>query len=528
MERYLKDYLKDEKDRTLAAVMAVGDCETGDTLFLGGGELHFYAEHAYEKYYFISNNDCGLKKIAFPLIRKKSVTIDGEGAKLIFHGKILPFVMEECENIVLKNFSIDYVQPMYFEGKIIDSSTEHVEMEYDPSGFHVEVHDRELYFCGEEWEISVKKVLVNEFDETYKGPTADTPTYFAFVGEPEEEPPHYRSLYRFLKAKKTAENRLRLEGRIGYCHRVGKYWLCSFDNREYPGIFATDSKNLWIENVTMYYTLSMGLICQLCENISLKNVTAEAQKGRLLSVNADATHFVNCSGLVSMENCCFESMMDDATNVHGIYIPAEKRLNDHQVLLRFGHPQQRGINIFQPNDLVQLVDNETLQPIETFQAAGSKLLNSKYLLLETRETLPDPIPKGTVFENVSRMPKVHIKSCRSGYNRPRGFLLSTCQDVLVEECVFYNLEHAIAVMGDANSWYESGSCKQLELKNNHFENAAYSGSSIIEGNPAILKATEKNYHGSLILKGNYFRKEEPRNIHVKSFEQVIVEDNHYL
>lgn len=530
MKRYLIDYAvgKKKEDMTLAAVLAVNACEEGDTLCLGGGELHFYPDDAYEKFYYISNNDCGVKKIAFPLIHKKSLTIDGEGASLIFHGKILPFAVEKCQDIVIKNLSIDYAEPMYFEAKITESGTDFVEMEYDPSHFHVEAKEHRLVFSGKNWEISVKKVLVNEFDEACKGPTSDTPTYFAFVGEPEPEPPHYASLYRFVKASKPADDRLRLEGNIGYCHTVGKHWLCSFDDRECPGIFVSDSKNIKITDTILYYTPSMGVICQLSENIILQRVTAVPQTGRLLSTNADATHFVNCSGLIRMQDCRFESMMDDAANIHGIYIPVSKKLNEHQVLLRFGHHQQRGINIFKTGDKVRLADNQTLQPYAEYEVTDSRLVNAEYLLLKTKEKLPQSIREGHVFENYSRMPEVHIKGCRSGYNRPRGFLLSTCKDVLVEECEFYNLEHAIAIMGDANSWFESGSCGRIELKNNHFECAAYAGTSIIEGNPVIRQESAEKYHGSLILRDNYFRRDEPRNIHVHSFKEVVSENDHYI
>ena len=530
MVKYLREYISytDNDDMTLATVLAINNCQAGDTLYLGGGELHFYPAHAYERFYYISNNDFSIKKIAFPLIEKTDLTIDGEGARLVFHGKIMPFAIEKCQNIVLKNLSIDYAEPAYFEAKITDSGENFAEMEYDDSVFHCEIVGQQFRFYGKDWENLTEKVLVNEFDPAYKGPMPQTPTYFAFLGQPQEAPPHYASLYRFLKASKPAENKLRFDGKIGFKHTIGKYWLCTYDNREFPGVFACDSKDLQINNVILHHTLSMGIICQLCENIVLEKVLAIPSQGRMLSVNADATHFVNCTGLIHMKDCRFESMMDDVTNVHGIYVPVQRRLDEHRVLLRFGHPQQRGINIFKTCDKVRLVDNQTLQPYAEFEVRDSRLISKEYLLLETKEGLPQMIPKGNVFENHSRMPEVHIEGCRSGYNRPRGFLLSTCKRVVVENCAFYNLHHAIAIMGDANSWYESGPCGEVILRNNHFEHAAYSGTSIIEGGPAIPLQTDKSYHGSLVVEHNYFNRDEARNINVFSFEQVISQNNLYV
>ncbi|MDY6313667.1 MAG: hypothetical protein SPL89_00650 [Clostridia bacterium] len=97
----------------------------------------------------------------------------------------------------------------------------------------------------------------------------------------------------------------------------------------------------------------MGVICQLSENITLTDVTAVPSEGRTLSVDADATHFVNCSGTIHMKDYRFESMMDDACSIHGIYMPVVKKLSCTRVLLRFGHFQQYGVNIFRRGDKIR-------------------------------------------------------------------------------------------------------------------------------------------------------------------------------
>ena len=86
---------------------------------------------------------------------------------------------------------------------------------------------------------------------------------------------------------------------------------------------------------------------------------------------------------------------------------------------------------------------------------------------------------GHIIENGTRMPYVHFKNCRCGYNRPRGFLITTCKGALVEGCTFYNMCEAISMNGDADSWFESGPCNNIIIKNNNFDNAAYAGSYAI-------------------------------------------------
>ncbi len=522
----LKDYLylAEGQDMTLSAVTVVQNATDGDTVSLGGGELHFYPTYAFEKEYYISNNDFGVKPIVFPLIGKKNVTIDGEGAKLIFHGKVMPFVIDNCENITVKNLTVEYSEPMYFHGKILDAGDDYVEMEYDESMFHCDILEDSFRFYGDGWENITNKVLVNEFDGDFKGPVPVTDTYFAYLGK-EKDNSFLAGFYRYLTATKPAENRLRLEGHFNIKHNVGKYWLCAHNSRDYPGIFGNESKNLVVENVTLNHTLAMGVICQICENITLKNVQAVPSEGRLLSVDADATHFVNCSGLVHIDGCRFESMMDDACNIHGMYVPVNKKLDDHTVMLNFRHHQQRAVNIFKAGDRIALTDNETLRRYGEFTVKSSKLLSKEFIVLETEEILPEILPKGHAFENFTRMPEVHIENTCCGYNRPRGFLLSTCKDALVENCTFYNINQAIDINGDANSWFESGPCGKLMVRNNRFDNAAYSGGAVIQALPQERVATDVPYSKSLIVENNYFRMHEPRFMFIRSFEKVVYKNN---
>lgn len=524
MERHFAEYMSDINNATGIAVQTVLDMQDGDVLCLGGRELHFYPEDGYQKEYWISNNDAGVKTIAFPIIGKKNITIDGQGAKLIFHGKVLPFVIDDCENITIQNLSIDYADPMYFAAKVIDSGENFVEMEYDESIFRCDIQDHKLRFWGDHWETITDTMLVNEFESAFKGPMHNTPTYMAYFGK-EKCTTFMAPIYRYLTAKKTAHNRLRLAGDIGYRHTVGKHWLCTPHLRECPGIFCNNTKNIYISDLRILHAQSMGVICQICENITLDGVTVKAGDGRLLSSNADATHFVNCSGLIHLNNCIFENMMDDAGNIHGMYLPIVQKQSQNQLLLRFGHYQQKGVNIFKTGDRVRIVNHETLESVQEFTVKNSRLLSPENVLLETEETLPEYIPTGFVVENHSRMPQVHIESCSTGYNRPRGFLLSTNKDALVENCTFYNLNWGISLTGDALDWFESGAGGNVVLRNNRFDNASYAGDPAILTQSRIQKEVGQIFHKSLTVENNYFRTNGKRFLDVAHIGTVVFRGN---
>ena len=249
MDIYIDTYKKlcTEYDATIAVFEALCSCEDGDTLHHGGGELHFRPDMAFTKEYYVSNNDYNLKPIEFPLIGKKNLTVDGDGCRMIFHGKMSPFVVDNCEKITLKNFTVDYAEPMYFEGKIINSGDDFVEMEYDENLFHCDILDHNFRFYGENWENVTDHVLSLEFDPSYKGPDAYASTYFASVSATPDTS-FLSRLFRYLTASKPRSNRLRLVGNIGYRHKIGNTWLCTHNGRHYPGIFVTESRNVTVEN----------------------------------------------------------------------------------------------------------------------------------------------------------------------------------------------------------------------------------------------------------------------------------------
>ena len=114
---------------------------------------------------------------------------------------------------------------------------------------------------------------------------------------------------------------------------------------------------------------------------------------------------------------------------------------------------------------------------------------------------------GDAIDNISRMPDVNIKKCRTGNNRPRGFLISTPGKVIIEENEFYNSHCAIAILGDANFWYESGAVNDVVIRNNVFKDCCYaSGGPVIYISPEIRQMNEslECFHKNISIENNRF------------------------
>ena len=113
--------IKTTKDVTPIVVKALKKAkkEGISKLVFPKGTYHFYSTFAPERYCEITNNDNGLKRTSFPLIDFHDFEIDGNGSDFIFHGKMIPFIIEESSNLTIKNLSVDWEVPFMIEGLVV-------------------------------------------------------------------------------------------------------------------------------------------------------------------------------------------------------------------------------------------------------------------------------------------------------------------------------------------------------------------------------------------------------------------------
>ena len=117
-------------------------------------------------------------------------------------------------------------------------------------------------------------------------------------------------------------------------------------NRHSPAIHATASSGVLVEDVTIHHCGGMGLIAEKTDNVTVRRLQVVLRKGspRIITTTADATHFCNCRGTVLIEECIFENMLDDATNVHGSYVRVTGITAPNQVSPALTTPSRPGMN----------------------------------------------------------------------------------------------------------------------------------------------------------------------------------------
>ena len=118
------------------------------------GTYHFYPTAALEREYYISNHDQNNpKQVGIPLEGLKNVILDGKGSEFIFHGRMLPISIVNCENCTLRNFSVDFENPHITQMKVVanDTAQNRITLEIAP-WVDYKITDGVFSARGEGWE----------------------------------------------------------------------------------------------------------------------------------------------------------------------------------------------------------------------------------------------------------------------------------------------------------------------------------------------------------------------------------------
>ena len=512
------------KDVTMAVNELVESLRGEDniTLYFPTGQYDFHPDNAVEVYRTVANHDNGLKRMAFPLFGHKNMTIDGNGSLFMFHGRLVPFTLERTVGLTLKNFVIDFIRPFHAELPIMetDEEAQAVVVEVDPEQYPYKFVGEEVFFdrLGQDDPLVGQNII---FD-----PTTRAPIYRAS---------QYRMQADSARVEAAGKGRLKLINAFNTMPPVGSVLILYGvhpTSRRTHAIQVTNSRDLLIENVTVRAAGGMGLIVERTENVKLDGMTVTSAGNRLVSTRADATHFIGCKGLIEVENCLFEHMLDDSLNVHGAYVPVVRHLEGTTFLCEISHFQQWGITFAEPGDKIAILSRRTVLPFFETTVTNIRKLNERRFVITLKE-LPPELPDDPLsLENLTWNPDLVMRNNVVRKNRARSVLVTTKGRVLIEKNYFSSQMHGILIEGDNDFWYESGAVRDVIIRDNTFENIGF---GIPEGYPLVAapKFTreqvmgEGHYHRNIRFTGNVVRSFNGNLVHARSVENLTIRDNRF-
>jgi hypothetical protein len=492
----------------------------GKRIVFPTGTYDFWPDRAADQYLYVSNNDPGVKKVAFPLADMADVEIDGMGSHFVFHGGVNPFVIERSRNVVLRNFSIDWKRPFHNEARILDIGKDGIALEI-AQDCPYRVANGVLYFLGE--------------DKLGCGIRGRDPCavggLLEFDSEKRETAYKVRDFYLtpYVAASVIGAGKVRIT-EPGFKATAGNTLVFGSTNRNYPAFTIMDSMGVKLGNVTIHHCGGMGVVAQRSGDIELDQVRVTPPGNRVVSLPADATHFVNCTGRIEMSDCLFENQLDDATNVHGIYLQVSRKLSGKVLEGRLVHPAQRGFEFVRPGMRLELVHGDDLVTYAEVVAETVTKTNDEYVEVGLVGGIPEECRVGDVFASVETKPDVTIRKCTIQKNRARGLLLGSRGKIVVEDCTFHTPGAAILMEGDGRYWFEQAGVRDLTIRRNKFVNCNYGtwGKAAIEVGAGIdpAKRAGSRYNRNILIEQNEFlRFDQSPLVSVYSVDGLTVRAN---
>lgn len=498
-----------------------------------GKVYHVFPEDSFEKRgYFCSNtakrheNPEGLKYSAIFLDAKKNVTIDGNGAEIIIHGKMTPFLFNKCENITMKNLTLDYFCPTMTEFKVLSNKDGICELKINPE-CRFRVTDGELFWQGED----------------------------DFSGEPYwENRPHVQGRYVKVYNPETKQcrdfdrNDLDFENVEKLDETTVRVTLKNKDADFVPGhIFQTRNivrdqtgglfnrcRNLHFENLRIKFMHGLGMVSQFCENVSYINCDFTPAEGRTVASTADFFQFSGCRGNLIIDSCKAFGAQDDYVNVHGTHLRiVEADKEKRTITVRFMHAESWGFQAFETGDELEFIKWDTLIPYAETKVVSYEKLNDTDIILTLDRELPQIEIEKDVVENATWTPNLYVRNCDFGPTCGRGILCTTRGEVIVENNRFRNLwGPALLLEDDCNFWFESGYTKTVTFRNNLVENCEYAemwqGAPVIRCTPKVMDENSEEFvHAKLVIENNTFKgaKEKKHFMWFEYIRDVEVKNN---
>lgn len=538
-----------QKDCVLAVQTVLKEASKLDhpRIVIAPGEYHFYPEKAYEKYSHVSNHDNSLRRVAFPILDFDHLEIAGENARFIFHGLIMPFLIEDSKNISISGITIDWEIPLHSEAEIVANDPANGTFDIRISEqYPYVIRNGSLHFIKEGYEHDLGSAIL--FDPERKAVTYRNNDYMPLEVFSKAEV-RYSETLKFPNAIDLRSPQFMYQDKA-YRHMaeeiepglvristrkkvppVGMILVCKGStgrNRMNSAFHIIKSNDVELSDLSIQHAGGMGVIAERSSDITLERVKVQTnpKSNRMVSTTADATHFVNCKGKVTLKDCVFQHMLDDATNVHGAYVIVDKVFSDNRVGVHVGQHHQAGFLFAEAGDKIGFVNQQqSTTPEATGRVSSVDHINGRYYIITFEGAVPDHVDGDYILENLDWYPECEISGCTISNNRARGILLSTPRKTVVEQNYFSNMMTAILVPVELSYWYESGQAQDLIIRNNKFGDCCYAGNKQPVIN--IHSSLDKSGYtfGKIIIADNEFEHFDSWIIHANGVEDLAFTNN---
>ena len=418
-----------------------------------------------EAYLSVSEFHPGYLDAAVYIKGKKDVTLDFGGATLYLRGRIQPFLLDGCENVTIRNVTVEYDRSFYTEMRIVKNENGRLSLNRLPK-FPCRVENGYLIPYSDTWEnreLHIGDMFVQVFDaETGEGKGLTV----AAIGEEillHDTPPCEVKHFRVSEEA----GGIMLSGDIPPDWDSSMVAVFAHETRDKSSVMVCRSKDIAIENYRILNGAGMGIAGMYTRNLSIRRLVLarDSRSHGVVTNAADAVHLAACSGKIELTDCRIEGMIDDALNVHNNYYEICAVEGNRLTALR--HPQCHALNAyfqaFGERDEIAVYRGRTLA-----EKCRAKIENVKVLdrnRIEIRVTGDvSAVQAGDLLENLSTQPELTIKNCSFGKANSH-LRLQTRGKTRVENC---RISLPLMFTGDQNYWFEASPARDAAIENCEF------------------------------------------------------------
>lgn len=442
-----------------------------------------------------------------------NLIFDGSDSVFVIDGKVTNIAIENCKNITVKNMEIRHTHPDMHELKVVNKTMFYVDFEIDRDSLY-KIIGGKLCFYGKDYNCLADERARNAH---WIGLIrAKTPDKIQRVSH---------SLIGTVKSVSDLGNR---RIRVYYLNTLrfkkGDCFYLFDVRRQFAGVFVNQSENVVLDHIKQRFNYSLALVAQNSKDVSLidSEFAPEENSARKMVSVADFIQICMCRGSIKIENNLFDGSGDDCLNVHGIHFKI-MHISGNKIIVRFMHPQSHGFNPLRKGDKIAFIRPDDLLEYDSAVIENTQLLN-EYEIELTLDSAKGAV-KGDVIEDISACPQVLFKNNVLNRIITRGLLLTTRGEVVVENNHFKsNYMSSILLSDDAKSWYESGMCRDVTIKNNQFDYCC--------ATPVLIKPENKKYNGAvhknIKIINNCFNHYKGYAVRAKSSDDILISGNKFL
>ena len=451
-----------------------------------------------------------LHKVPFLFENVKNVTFDGCDSTFIIDGKVTNMIISECDNLKFCNFTLKTVNPNLHKFTVKKAA---------PFKTVFSLNKESEYIKNKSGWSFVGKGYFFGFTETAKFSS------WNIVGYPDNKNAVKRGLHPFrdaLKIIETARGEFTAYYLLPKKYTVGQSFHIYDCLRSDVGIFIENSRNITFENVTQCFNYSLAFVAQNCDTLSLLKCNFIPDKDSELEIAslADFMQICMCKGKITVRDCQFIGAGDDAINVHGMHFKVEK-INNNTLRAVFGHPQTWGFDPFSDGDEIEFIDPKSLLCVDRATVISSKLIADNEIEIVIDKDISSSY-ENYVIEDVTKCPELEYTGNTISNIVTRGILYTSRGKCIIRDNRFVNTGmSALLFSDDAESWFESGMCKDVLIENNIFEETGKNAVLILPEN----KIYKGPVHSNVRILNNEFRRFEGDCIYAKATDSISISGN---